>query len=127
MCTQPKKFVKPKVADVYGFLRRRNALIIHFSGPKGSEARPERRSQPRRPRFDAPQQRICIAKESDAVLAFKLHWRIESNLPMGNPADAADCAREATMDLFLRSRMARAIHLVRRQAGAPSLQRRSPD
>jgi hypothetical protein len=42
MGTQPKKFAKPAVADVYGFLRRRDALIIHSSGPKGSEARPER-------------------------------------------------------------------------------------
>ena len=42
MGTQPKKFAKPAVADVYGFLPRRDALIIHFSGPKGSEARPER-------------------------------------------------------------------------------------
>jgi hypothetical protein len=42
MGTQPKKFAKPAVADVYGFLRRRDALIIHFSGPKGSEARQER-------------------------------------------------------------------------------------
>jgi hypothetical protein len=42
MGTQPKKFAKPAVTDVYGFLRRRDALIIHFSGPKGSEARPER-------------------------------------------------------------------------------------
>jgi hypothetical protein len=42
MCAQPKKFAKPAVADVYGFLRGRDALIIHFSGPKGSEARPER-------------------------------------------------------------------------------------
>jgi hypothetical protein len=42
MGNPPKKYVKPEVADVYEFLRRYDALIIHFSGPKGDELRAER-------------------------------------------------------------------------------------
>jgi len=35
MCAQFKGCAKPEIADVYEFLRRGNALIIQFSGPKG--------------------------------------------------------------------------------------------
>jgi hypothetical protein len=33
---------KPKVDEVYRLLARHGALVVHFSGAKGSEARPER-------------------------------------------------------------------------------------
>jgi hypothetical protein len=35
-------FAKPEVADVYGLLRKYDALIIHFSGFRADEDRPER-------------------------------------------------------------------------------------
>jgi hypothetical protein len=37
-----KRFQKPEVADVYTLLRKYTALIVHFSGAKGSEVRKER-------------------------------------------------------------------------------------
>ena len=34
--------MKPEVAEVYKLLERRGALLVHFSGAKGSEERSER-------------------------------------------------------------------------------------